>query len=175
MIPLRQFKGILRDIVRKAESQQLVRPYQCLPQCTQSNILLQPWYRYFDFVSGTCFIDGTCPISLYRTPPRSMNLLACKMRESWSIGLSTASLSLSKCARGYMSRSYLYLYSQAVGSSSAYHTLAFSDRSDNHARLPLEQESSWRSRIILGHRRSCGRRDCSLPRRLHPSAKIRQG
>jgi len=47
MTPLRQFKGVLTEVVRKAEGKQFVRHYglQCDPQSISSK---QPWYHYFD-------------------------------------------------------------------------------------------------------------------------------
>jgi len=47
MTPLRQFKGVPTEVVRKAEGKQFVRHYglQCEPQLMSSK---QPWYRYFD-------------------------------------------------------------------------------------------------------------------------------
>jgi pre-mRNA-splicing helicase BRR2 len=50
MTPLRQFKGVQSDIIRKAEGKQFV---SCFKSSIRFNSLgsAQPWYRYFDLVS----------------------------------------------------------------------------------------------------------------------------
>jgi pre-mRNA-splicing helicase BRR2 len=49
MTPLRQFKGVPPEILRKAEGKQFVSFGQSLLEYS-SYITTQPWYRYFDLV-----------------------------------------------------------------------------------------------------------------------------
>lgn len=52
MTPLRQFRGVPADIIRKAEGKQFVSAYkQTYLDYIALNSTYQPWYRYFDLVS----------------------------------------------------------------------------------------------------------------------------
>ena len=50
MTPLRQFKGVPKDVIRKAESKQFVSTFDKVINLSLKRNL-QPWYRYFDLVS----------------------------------------------------------------------------------------------------------------------------
>jgi len=50
MAPLRQFKGVPPEIIRKAEGKQFVSFLVNLCWNMALTSRLQPWYRYFDLV-----------------------------------------------------------------------------------------------------------------------------
>jgi len=47
MTPLRQFKGVPTEVIRKAEGKQFVSAHGMLNN-SMTNSFDQPWYRYFD-------------------------------------------------------------------------------------------------------------------------------
>jgi hypothetical protein len=52
MTPLRQFKGVPAEVVRKAEGKQFVSFSSTITSCSALTWpFFQPWYRYFDLVS----------------------------------------------------------------------------------------------------------------------------
>jgi len=49
--PLRQFRGVPVDVIRKAEGKQFVSPFTTSTAMVLKVESKQPWYRYFDLVS----------------------------------------------------------------------------------------------------------------------------
>ena len=51
MTPLRQFKGVPAEVIRKAEGKQFVSFLSNVKSTLHVLTTFQPWYRYFDLVS----------------------------------------------------------------------------------------------------------------------------